>query len=86
MAPTDAPVPAESKAFPVCLAKGKTDDPYTNGEFHCALACPCEAVENDSCGKSADAHCPQGATCQRGELRNMGQGVCTYPSSFSTAV
>jgi hypothetical protein len=84
--PTDAPVPATSKAFPVCLAKGVTSDPYANGEFHCVLACPCESVVNDNCGAAADAHCPTGSACQRGELRNMGQGVCTYPPAFSTAV
>jgi hypothetical protein len=84
--PTDAPVSASSKAFPVCFAKGSTEDPYTNAEFHCALACPCESVVDDACGPAADAHCPVGATCQRGELRNMGQGICTYSPSFSTVV
>lgn len=82
--PVDAPVPPSSKAFPVCLAKGKTDDPYTNAEFHCALVCPCESVSDDGCGAAADSHCPVGATCQRGELRNMGQGVCTFGAAFST--
>lgn len=81
--PMDAPVPPTSKAFPVCLAKGQTDDPYTNAEFHCALACPCQSVEDDGCGPAANSHCPVGATCQRGELRNMGQGVCTYGPTVS---
>lgn len=84
--PTDAPVPAASKAFPVCLGKGVTEDPYGNGEFHCALACPCESVVDDSCGPQAHAHCPTGSVCERGELRNMGQGVCTYSKDYSTAV
>merc|ERR1712226_968461 len=80
--PMDAPVPPTSKAFPVCLAKGKTDDPYTNGEFHCALACPCESVEDDGCGAAADSHCPVGATCQRCELCSLFRACPVKPASF----
>lgn len=79
--PTDAPVNGDSKAFPLCLAKGHTATPYENSEFHCVLACPCDSVDGDTCGEDANAHCPSGATCQRGELRNRGQGICTYPLS-----
>lgn len=84
--PRDAPVSPSSKAFPICLAKGETADPYSNAEFHCVLACPCESADDDSCGAAADAHCPHGATCQRGELRHRGQGVCTFPSASLTSV
>jgi len=79
--PKDAPVDANSKAYPLCLPKGLTASPYENSEFHCVLACPCDKVVDDGCGAEAHAHCPSGATCQRGELRNRGQGICTYPSS-----
>ena len=39
--PTDAAVPRKSTAWPICMARGHTDDPYVNGEFHCFLVCPC---------------------------------------------
>lgn len=84
--PIDVPVPKHSKAFPVCLAKGLTEDPYTMGEFHCLLACPCPDVENDSCGAVAGSHCPAGATCQLGELRARGMGVCSYASDVLAIV
>ena len=64
-------------AWPVCLAKGNTTDPYSAGNFHCLLVCPCKTAAND-CGAAAHAHCPGKARCERGELRNRAQGVCTY--------
>lgn len=81
--PTDAAVPSSSKAFPICIGKGNTTDPYMNGEFHCVLVCPCSTVTEDGeCPPESHAHCPAGATCQLGELRHRGQGVCSYsPSS-----
>ena len=30
------------------------------------------------CSAESHAHCPAGATCERGELRHMGHGVCTF--------
>lgn len=84
--PTDAPVNATSKAFPLCIAKGKTNDPYMNEEFHCVLACPCEFAENYDCGAKAHAQCPTGAFCQHGELRHRSLGVCTYTRGFSAIV
>jgi len=81
--PADAPVRHFSKAWPVCLAKGNTTDPYAEGNFHCMLVCPCTGL-GDSCGAHADTHCPKGARCERGELRNMAQGVCTYPLSLDS--
>jgi polyhydroxybutyrate depolymerase len=77
--PADADVSKGSKAFSVCIAKDNTTDPYTNGNFHCVLGCPCSGAE--TCGAAADAHCPSGAVCERGELRNGAYGVCTYKSS-----
>eukprot|EP00746_Dinoflagellata_sp_MGD_P129040 gnl/MRDRNA2_/MRDRNA2_63299_c0_seq2.p1 gnl/MRDRNA2_/MRDRNA2_63299_c0~~gnl/MRDRNA2_/MRDRNA2_63299_c0_seq2.p1 ORF type:complete len:538 (+),score=70.55 gnl/MRDRNA2_/MRDRNA2_63299_c0_seq2:153-1616(+) len=81
--PLDATVVDGSKAFPTCLAKSNyTDikpDPYTAGEFHCLLVCPCDGVGNAECGPEGDAHCPLGAKCQRGDLRHRAQGVCVYP-------
>jgi len=80
--PTDADVPPGSKAFPICLAKGNTTDPYTNGEFHCVLVCPCAKIQADGqCSDESHGHCPTGSQCQLGELRHRGQGVCTFPSS-----
>ena len=78
--PTDAAVSARSRAFPVCLAKSPHGeaDPYTNGDFHCLLVCPCAAHHAADCGAEAHAHCPHGARCQRGELRNRAQGICTF--------
>lgn len=76
--PTDAPVSGKSKAWPICLAKDlhQEEDPYTNGQFHCLLACPCSSAPD--CGAASHDHCPSGARCERGELRNGGMGVCTY--------
>jgi len=64
-------------AWPVCLAKGNVTDPYSAGSFHCLLVCPCKKGGND-CGKASHAHCPGASRCERGELRNRAQGVCTY--------
>jgi poly(3-hydroxybutyrate) depolymerase len=77
--PKDALVPTKSKAWPICLAKDSAFEPspYENGHFHCLLVCPC-AAEGVECGAESDAHCPQGARCERGELRNRAHGVCTY--------
>jgi len=75
--PFDAVTAPHSKAWPVCLAKGNTTDPYQSGSFHCLLVCPCAGKGND-CGTHAHAQCPSGATCQRGEIRNMKMGVCTF--------
>ena len=79
--PTDAAVVKQSKAWPVCLAKSPdaSPDPYGNGHFHCLLVCPCEEGGSDGCGARSHEHCPRGARCQRGELRNVAHGVCTYP-------
>lgn len=71
------------QAFPVCLAKSPhaEADPYTNGDFHCLLVCPCvanHASDVNDCGLEAHAHCPYGARCERGELRNRAQGVCVF--------
>lgn len=82
--PTDAAVSSGSKAFPICLAKGGSDDPYTNGEFHCVLVCPCDYDDEGGCGQEAHTHCPGASTCQRGELRHRGQGVCTYSKSITS--
>ena len=81
--PVDAPVSPKSKAWPVCLAKSpKAEaDPYTRGDFHCLLVCPCVGHLGADCGREAHAHCPRGARCERGELRNRAHGVCTYHSS-----
>jgi len=68
---------AHGKAFPVCLAKGNATNPYSAGMFHCLLVCPCKGKGTD-CGKAAHASCPGKSKCERGELRNMAQGVCTY--------
>ena len=64
-------------AWPVCLGKGNTTDPYSAGNFHCLLVCPCKTAGTD-CGAAAHAHCPGASRCERGELRNRAQGVCTY--------
>lgn len=78
--PFDARVSAKSKAFPICLARGMSGspDPYSDGDFHCLLVCPCDLQLGNDCGHKAHRHCPGRSTCQRGELRNMAQGVCTY--------
>lgn len=79
--PRDAAVPSASKAWPVCVGHGANDeeDPYTQGLFHCLLVCPCTSVDGtNDCGADAHAHCPSGARCELGELRNRAQGVCTY--------
>ncbi len=82
--PVDAAVGSHSKAWPVCVGKGANGeaDPYDEGLFHCLLVCPCtsavEHVTGTDCGPSAHAHCPEGARCEMGELRNRAQGVCTY--------
>jgi hypothetical protein len=87
--PTDADV-AKSRAWPVCLAKGNTTDPYDHGDFHCMLVCPCDDGEGKQsggeCNFRSHAHCPKGARCERGELRKRDQGVCTYPMDFETLV
>ena len=75
--PVDAPVDEHSQAWPICLAKANVTDPYMAGLFHCLLVCPCYG-EGADCGARSHAHCPQGATCQRGELRQRAQGVCAY--------
>jgi len=78
--PTDAGVTPLSKAWPICLAKASRHgeaNPYLSGDFHCLLVCPCSG-HGDDCGVLAHAHCPLGAHCERGELRNRAQGVCTY--------
>ena len=71
--PTDAAVSRSSRAWPVCLGKGLAATPYTDGDFHCLLSCPYTSPLKD-------AHCPRGATCQKGELRHMPHGVCAYPT------
>jgi len=78
--PKDAKVPFLSRAWPICLAKGETDDPYVNGEFHCMLVCPCESDAKGGCHKMSHFHCPSGSRCERADLRNRAQGVCTYPN------
>merc|ERR1719506_14055 len=40
--PVDANI-ASSKSWPICLGKGNTTDPSTDGDFHCMLVCPCDA-------------------------------------------
>ena len=65
------------------MAKSADEDelnPYRNGDFHCLLVCPCvdDPKEDGKCGPEAHAHCPHGAYCERGELRNRAHGVCTY--------
>jgi len=85
--PNDAQVPEGSKSFPICLARGNTTNPYANGEFHCVLVCPCEvSAEGSGCTEESHSHCPSGATCQLGELRHRGQGVCSYSKSITMAV
>ena len=80
--PTDAQVLRHSRAWPICLAKGVIKgerNPYANGHFHCLLVCPCEGGSGGAaCAAASHTHCPHGARCERGELRNRGQGVCTY--------
>lgn len=85
--PTDASVPRGSKAFPICLAKGNTADPYTNDEFVCVLVCPCNKLGADGqCSSDSNAHCPAGATCKLGDLRHRGQGVCSFNTTSSIVV
>ena len=50
--------------------------------FHCLLTCPCEAGEGGDCA-DGHAHCPRGARCERGELRYMARGVCTWHGDAS---
>ena len=76
--PVDAEVDEHSQAWPVCLAKGNATDAYMAGQFHCMLVCPCPEGAGADCGEHSHAHCPKGATCQRGELRHRAHGVCTY--------
>lgn len=76
--PTSARVRWFSKAWPVCLGKGVNAQPYLHNDFHCLLTCPCLGDGKDKCGAASDAHCPRGAVCERGELRHMAHGVCTY--------
>jgi len=75
--PVDANVDSSSKAWPICLARGMSSDPYMKAEFHCMLVCPCPG-SSEECGPEADAHCPDNARCVRGELRYRVQGVCAY--------
>jgi hypothetical protein len=69
--PTDAAVSTKSKAWPVCLGQGIESLPYQDGDFHCLLTCPYTAPNKDD-------HCPDGATCQHGELRHLAHGVCAF--------
>merc|ERR1711862_348244 len=84
--PFDAPVSATSKAYPICIAKNGGASPYDDGDFTCVLACPCDIeVGADGivqCTGDSHAHCPDGARCERGELRHMSKGVCTYPKGL----
>ena len=84
--PVDAAVSPHSKAWPICLAKGTQrheTSPYATGDFHCLLVCPCIDGDADGCGAASHVHCPTGARCERGELRNRAQGVCTYHNEVS---
>jgi poly(3-hydroxybutyrate) depolymerase len=86
--PVDADV-TDAKAWPICLAKGKSTDGYMSGEFHCLLVCPCQTGQTvgGECSAESHEHCPAGARCERGELRKRDQGVCTYPpSAFDSLV
>lgn len=79
--PTDADVTANSAAWPACVAKGNTIDPYTNGEFHCVLVCgPCNRADPVTAECEGEAHemCPLGAKCRLGELRAISSGVCSF--------
>lgn len=60
----------------MCLATGNLNDPYTEGDFHCVLSCPCHG-EGADCGTEAHGHCPTGALCYRA-LRLRTHGVCGY--------
>ena len=78
--PMDAAVHHLSRAWPICLAKSLRPDvenPYRRGDFHCLLVCPCLGRGN-ACSEESHRHCPWGARCERGELRNRAHGVCTY--------
>jgi poly(3-hydroxybutyrate) depolymerase len=79
--PINANIVANSKAWPVCLAKSNTTGGYDRGEFHCFLVCPCRvgAKGSQQCGDESHRHCPQGARCMSGSLRKRDQGVCAYP-------
>jgi len=82
--PVDANVDGlHSRSRPVCVGKGNTTDPYTEGQFHCLLACPCYG-HGKECGRAADWHCPHHSRCERGELRNRAHGVCTYHGTTVT--
>lgn len=79
--PTDADVAAASTAWPACVAKGNSTDPYRNGEFHCVLVCgPCDRADpvTAECEEEAHAMCPTGAKCKLGELRAVTYGVCSF--------
>jgi polyhydroxybutyrate depolymerase len=86
--PIDAPVSKESKAFPICIAKNDGDHAYDDGDFMCALACPCEIEKGEDgkiqCNDASHKQCPDGAFCERGELRHMANGICTYPMEASS--
>lgn len=84
--PNDAQVSPNSKAFPVCLGKGHSADPYLNSEFHCVLVCPCTLGADGLCTDDSHSHCPTGASCVLGELRHRGQGVCSFSKSTSINV
>jgi len=92
--PHDARLPKGKAPRPVCLAvapakRSEEQDPYMEGDFHCLLSCPCSSQWSShggkgkrgpagKCSKESHSHCPQGARCVRGMLRNMGYGLCTY--------
>ena len=37
-----------------------------------------DGIDGAGCGEDSHRHCPRGARCERGELRNRAQGVCVY--------
>lgn len=87
--PVDSAVAKQSTAWPACVAKGNTTDPYTNGEFHCVLACgPCDDADPETaeCGEEAHNMCPSGAKCMLGELRAITYGVCTFGLSRESRI
>jgi len=78
----------DSSAWPICLGIGNNvTDAYDQGDFHCLLVCPCHAGDRNNDGQCRDAshsHCPQGARCERDQLRKRDQGVCTFPPRSSS--
>jgi len=86
--PVDASYSGHTASWPICMAKSNLTDPYSNGDFHCLLVCPCElgAKGAGECGHESHKHCPVGAKCERGELRKRDQGVCTYAIKDSAIV